>query len=99
MGENSAIANIAEELTGFDIRPLETGKGVALETKSLWRFICLLFLDSNPGFCANPDCPAPYFLKHRKTQKFCDLGPCTEYAQRRYALKWWHENRAQRRRK
>ena len=41
------------------------------------------------GFCENPECPAPYFLKARKTQRFCERGPCLAYGQRQHALSWW----------
>jgi hypothetical protein len=40
--------------------------------------------------CQNPECPAPYFLARRKNQKYCERGPCTQYAQRVYSLGWWH---------
>src|SRR5262245_62070011 len=32
--------------------------------------------------CANPDCPSPYFLRHKKTQRFCDRPACIAYGQR-----------------
>jgi hypothetical protein len=43
------------------------------------------------GICHNPECPAPYFLKRRKDQKHCEMGPCTEYTQRQHANKYWHK--------
>jgi hypothetical protein len=62
----------------------------------LWSLICVLLLrdqaDGKLGFCANPDCPAPYFRKKRATQKICEEGGCTAWAQRQYALRWWREN-------
>jgi hypothetical protein len=60
------------------------------------RLILMLFLrDQAAGktaICANPDCPAPYFLKSRKAQRICEAGDCVAWAQRNYALKWWREN-------
>lgn len=47
--------------------------------------------------CGNPDCPAPYFLKTRKTQRFCERGPCVAYGQRQHALNWWNRVGAKRR--
>ena len=44
--------------------------------------------------CGNPDCPAPYFLAKRSTQRYCERGDCTQYAVRQKALKWWTENRS-----
>jgi hypothetical protein len=40
--------------------------------------------------CENPACDNPYFLVVRNTQKYCQSGPCTEYAQRKYAKEWHH---------
>jgi hypothetical protein len=79
------------ELLAFDVRR----KGeVLLETEDLWKFICFLFLldetRGKTGVCANPNCPAPYFLKHRRTQKICEQGECVAWAQRQYALRWWN---------
>jgi hypothetical protein len=42
---------------------------------NLWTLIQILLLRDiaaqNTEICANPDCPAPYFLMTRKGQKFC----------------------------
>jgi len=73
----------------------ETGE-IITTIKSVWSLICLLIVrDRAAGktaVCANPECPAPYFLKSRKTQKICEAGDCVAWAQRNYALKWWREN-------
>jgi hypothetical protein len=67
---------------------------VSLRTKDLWTFICFLFLWDRAaekiGVCAHPDCPAPYFRKKRNTQKYCEAGPCTQFAQQQYSLDWWN---------
>jgi hypothetical protein len=47
--------------------------------------------------CTNPECPAPFFLAKRKSQRFCERGECTKYAQQRYALKWWDSEGRKRR--
>ena len=47
--------------------------------------------------CCNPECPAPYFLKKRTTQRFCERGPCVEYGQQQHALSWWRRVGAKRR--
>lgn len=39
--------------------------------------------------CPNPECPAPYFLKGRKTQRYCERPACIAYGQRQHKLKWW----------
>jgi len=41
--------------------------------------------------CGNPECAAPFFIAKRTSQRFCELGECTRYAQNQYALKWWKE--------
>jgi hypothetical protein len=41
--------------------------------------------------CSNPHCAVPFFLARRSTQRFCERGECTRYAQNQYALKWWRE--------
>ncbi len=38
--------------------------------------------------CQNPDCPAPYFLATRRTQKYCEKK-CAEYGQREAKKRWW----------
>jgi hypothetical protein len=80
---------------GIEFRPSISAGGVELRTNNLWSFICLLFLSDyargKPAKCANPECPAPYFLKKRITQKYCEAGECVAWAQRQSALKWWHK--------
>ena len=72
---------------------------IDLRTDDLWRLIGFLFLRDfvakKIGVCGNPDCPAPYYLKSRRHQQFCQSGSgsCTAYAQRQYALKWWRDNK------
>src|SRR5215469_6756648 len=39
--------------------------------------------------CGNPNCPERYFLGKRSTQRYCERGDCTKYAQQKHALKWW----------
>ena len=96
-----AELNQGFELLAFGIRP----KGeVLLATRDLWKLICFLFLldkkRGKTGVCANPNCPAPYFLKLRRTQKICEQGECVTWAQRKYALGWWNrEGKARRTRK
>jgi hypothetical protein len=68
-----------------------------VEPRSLVSTVCLLVLrDRAAGktaICANPDCHSPYFIKKRKTQKYCESGPCTEKAQRDQKRDWWTRHR------
>jgi hypothetical protein len=92
------------ELTAFGVNP-NYPKGVysaaLLETQHLWAFICFLFLldreRDRTGVCANPDCLAPYYLKKKRIQKICEAGPCTSWAQRQYANRWWAKEGQKRR--
>ena len=71
--------------------------------ENLWSVVCITFLQDHAagrtGVCGNPNCPAPYFIKQRRTQKFCEAGPCVAYAQRLYALSWWNREGKNRRAK
>jgi hypothetical protein len=46
--------------------------------------------------CANPDCPAPYFIAGRTTQQFCS-EKCSGVLQRAHKLRWWNEHGKERR--
>jgi hypothetical protein len=48
--------------------------------------------------CANSDCPAPYFIADKTTQRYCSES-CAEVFQRAYKLQWWKEHGSERRRK
>ncbi len=41
--------------------------------------------------CANPDCPAPYFIAGRRTQQYCS-EKCSGVLQRAHKLRWWKEH-------
>jgi hypothetical protein len=76
---------------------------VQLWPKDLWTLICFMFLRDYTagllGICGNPNCPAPYFKKKRRTQKICEAGPCVAYAQRQYSLAWWNREGKKKRKK
>lgn len=77
---------------------------VELTPRYLWNAICVLFLhdhaERRTGVCANPDCPAPFFIKSRRSQTLCGNGACKRFALRKASNKWWgikgNEWRAQR---
>jgi hypothetical protein len=56
-----------------------------------------LLLHSNRArFCANPDCPAPYFIAKRTTQRYCSPD-CLKPFQKQWKLDWWNrEGKARR---
>jgi hypothetical protein len=97
----SALEAQVEEDTKVDIQ-INQGS-VQLRTEDLWTFVAFLFLfdykDEKLGICENPECPAPFFRKKRKTQKFCEQGSCVAYAQRQYSLDWWNRVGKKRREK
>ena len=41
--------------------------------------------------CANPDCPSPYFIAKRTTQRFC-TEKCSGVLQRAHKLRWWKQH-------
>jgi hypothetical protein len=41
-------------------------------------------------YCANPECPAPYFIAARRSQKYCS-AVCSEPALRESKRRWWVE--------
>ena len=54
---------------------------------------CLRYLLRNASkvaVCRNPDCPAPYFLATRRSQKYC-TAECARPAQREFKLAWWNK--------
>jgi hypothetical protein len=59
-----------------------------------WQTAWLLYLRDcllgKTAICENPACPTPFFIRKRKTQKFCDGGhDCSAYGDRLRAIKWW----------
>ncbi len=48
--------------------------------------------------CPNPDCPAPYFIAQRRSQKYCS-DACALPAQREFKRDWWREHGSSWRRK
>jgi hypothetical protein len=101
-GDATAIEAL-RDISSMGLRIRFAPEGVALESRDLTGFIALLFSCDHrsgaTGVCANPNCQAPYFLKQRNTQKFCERSSCTEYAQRQYALTWWRREGSRRRAK
>jgi hypothetical protein len=70
----------------FDFRSFP-GQFVLAILENWWRF----------HVCGNPECPARYFLAKRNTQRYCERGECTRYAQQRYSLNYWNTKGKQRR--
>lgn len=70
--EPSRLKTIFEALQPFV--QVEKGK-LLLVPETLRQFIRLSFaldlVSHKAAVCANPDCPAPYFLRTRKGQQFC----------------------------
>jgi len=90
----SVVPAVVAASQGLEIQPFHH-EGVTVGTHSLWNLICFMFMydwrASKIGFCACPRCVTPYFLKRRRTQKFCESGTCVAWAASQYSLKWWRE--------
>jgi hypothetical protein len=48
--------------------------------------------------CEGPTCPAPFFFRSEKGQKFCS-PECANHSRRQSKLAWWNENRKGKNRK
>ncbi len=46
------------------------------------------------GYCENPDCAARYFIKMRRTDKYCGSEDCKTYASTKRQGKWWRNSRS-----
>jgi hypothetical protein len=56
------------------------------------RALYLLFRQSaRVKVCCNPDCPAPYFVAEKTTQRYCS-DKCAEVFQKGWKRKWWAEH-------
>ncbi len=77
----------------IQIKPVPTRSGVDIFVHDQWSYIRIAFLadQERARVCANPDCPAPYFLAKRKDKRVCGQPECGQWAQRQFALKYWHD--------
>jgi hypothetical protein len=95
-GDKEAVAGIQRAVKHLLATISVTGTRIEIEPRESWVAAYLLFLqdqsEGKPGICANPECAAPYFIRKRNTQKFCEAGPCVAYGARLRANKWWHEH-------
>lgn len=48
------------------------------------------------GHCGNPECSSPFFIKSRKTQKYCH-SDCALPSQKAFKRRWWAEKGRKRR--
>lgn len=95
-GDLAAIEEIRKWVNAYMTTSLTFVKGrIEMAPKDFLGTIFLLFLrDRAAGktaICENPDCVSPYFIKAKKTQKLCGSAACNAFAQRNYALNWWHK--------
>ena len=97
-GDELAIRAIAKSIEPKLQPHVENDGGITIHAEDAWTFVCILILRDHAAgktaLCANPECSAPFFVKSRKTQKICELGECVIWAQRKHALKWWHDHRS-----
>jgi hypothetical protein len=78
-GERTIIQTISDHVTAANFQVWHFGKGavekISLRTRSLWSFICLVFLIDHDTdkvrICANRLCATPYFLRQRADQECC----------------------------
>jgi hypothetical protein len=70
---------------------------IELIVNDLLGMTCILFLRDfgagRLGLCANPQCPSPFFVRSRRTQKFCGLAACMVLSHQVSANKYWNRHR------
>jgi hypothetical protein len=102
-----------EELLGLRTPAGESLDIQSSNVSADWRRGSIVFLPRNPfqaacyalllksnlaTFCANPDCPAPYFVARRATQRYCSPD-CLKPFQKQSKLDWWNREGKTRRAK
>jgi hypothetical protein len=96
-GEEEALQWAQERLDAERFSVSFKKANLVVEPRSLMGTVCLLVLRDHAAgktaICANSDCHSPYFIRKRKTQKYCEAGPCTEKAQRDQKREWWTRHR------
>lgn len=95
-GDKEAIARVKRGVKHLRATITVNNGRIEIEPRESWVAAYLLFLqdysEGKPGICANPECVAPYFIRKRNTQKYCEAGPCVAYGARQRANKWWNEH-------
>ena len=96
--ERSYFKRLLEGYKKREKQDVEKGQ-IDLIVTDLFGIICILFLRDfaagRLGKCANPDCQAPFFVRSRKTQRFCDAPVCIVYSHRLSANNYWRKRRKQ----
>jgi hypothetical protein len=97
-GDRSAIESMRQHAAANVTSQWKFHHGrIDITAPDAWTVVCVLFLidheSGNTVICENnEDCPAPYFVRKRRTQKFCESGPCVAHGQRLRSRKWWSEH-------
>jgi hypothetical protein len=63
----------------------------APKTPFQWAIYTLFRKSALARVCANPDCPARYFIATKGTQRYCS-DKCAEVFQKAWKRKWWAEH-------
>lgn len=97
LGRELRILGLLSDLLG-----LHTMRETSVESYNNDRLMMFmlraLHLAEKMRHCANPECPAPYFLAMRRSQKYCS-ETCALPAQREFKRAWWAEHGEQWRKK
>lgn len=97
-GDRSALFRIRCYASNLSLGAAEYSKrGQLVAEAELWPIICMLFIGDNANgkiaICENKkSCHSPYFIKSRRTQKYCADGWCTLEAKRAASRKSWNES-------
>lgn len=72
-GDNDARQWLFHKYHRVSVRLFPEGLGILADDVGTFACICLIsdLMEKRAAVCASPDCPAPYFVRARKGQKFC----------------------------
>lgn len=91
---------VERDMTGEHLRVVADWRlgGFRYTPENQFERACYLLLQnsSRATICANPDCPAPYFIGRRATQRYCSPD-CLKPFQMAWTLAWWNSEGKQRR--
>jgi len=90
------VRRSAEDRAKIEAAIRETDEPPAVITSVEAAIFYLRHNRDNALHCPNPECPAPYFFRSKKGQKFCS-PECAKPSIRESKRQWWAVNRAKER--
>jgi hypothetical protein len=93
-GDKPALQEIRDSVSKYMKTTWDFRDGQLLvSADDLWSTICIQFLfdhsANKTAICENPDCTEPFFVRKRRTGRYCGSAICAQYAQRASARQQW----------